>query len=90
MTNKNKIWMKCRIPGTRATYSPFNFIREHVGQIIFLHFSNSLVNMIVKSLVKILSKSLVTMLAKSLVNMLTETLVNMLAKALVDILTKAL
>ena len=37
--------IKCRIPGTRPTYSPVNFTKEHVGQIIFLHFSNSLVNM---------------------------------------------
>ena len=26
--------IKCRIPGTRPTYSPFNFTMEHVGQII--------------------------------------------------------
>ena len=43
------------------TYSPVNFTREHVGQIIFMHFSNSLVNMLVKSLVNMLAQSLVNM-----------------------------
>ena len=70
------IWKWCRIPGIRSTYSPVNFTREHAGQIIFLHFSNSIVNMLAKS---------ENMLAKSLVNMLTEALVNMLTEALVNI-----
>ena len=47
--------IKCRIPGTRTTYSPVNFTREHLGQIIFLHFSDSLVNMSAKSLVNMLA-----------------------------------
>ena len=51
------MWIKCRIPGTRPTYSPVNFIREHVGHIIFLHFSNALVNMLTKSLLSIMVKS---------------------------------
>ena len=63
-----------RIPGTRPTYSLVNFTREHVGQIIFLHFSNSLASMLAKSLVNMLAKSLVNMLVTSLVNMLTQSL----------------
>ena len=69
--------IKCRIPGRRLTYSPVKFTREHVGQNIFLHFSNSLVNMLAKSLVDMLAEALVRKLAKSLVNMLAKSLVNM-------------
>ena len=47
--------IKCRIPGTRPTYSPVTFTREHLGQIIFLHFSDSRVNMSAKSLVNMLA-----------------------------------
>ena len=82
--------IKCRIPGTRATYSPVNFIREHISQINFLHFSNSLVSMLAKSLVNLLAEVLVKMLVEALVNMLVEALVNMLAEALVNILAKSL
>ena len=82
--------IKCRIPGTRPTYSPVNFTREHVGQNIFLHFSNSLVNMLGKSLVNMLAKALVNMLAETLVNMLGKSLVNMLTKSLMNMLAEAL
>ena len=58
---KNIFWIKCRIPGTRPTYSPVNFTREHVGQIICLHFSNSLVNMLATSLLNMLAEALVNM-----------------------------
>ena len=85
-----QITNNCRIPGTRPTYSPVNFTREHVGQIIFLHFSNSLVNMLAKSLVNMLAEALVNMLVKSLVNKLDKPLVNMLAEALVNMFTKSL
>ena len=44
----NDFRIKCRIPGTRPRYSPVNFTREDVGQIIFLQFSNLLVNMLAK------------------------------------------
>ena len=81
---KNNFWIKCRIPNTRPIYSPVNFSRENVGQIICLHFSNSLVNMLAKSLVHMLTKGLVNMLATSLVNMLAKSLLNMLAEALVN------
>ena len=27
------LWIKCRISGTRPTYSPLNFTREHVAQV---------------------------------------------------------
>ena len=30
-------WIKCRIPGTRSTYYPVNFSREHVGQVTGRH-----------------------------------------------------
>ena len=73
--------IKCRIPGTRPIYSPVNFPREHVGQIIFLHFSNSLVNMLAKSLVKMLAEGMMTILAWLLVKILTESLLNMLSKS---------
>ena len=82
--------IKCRIPGTRPIFSPVNFTREHVGQIIFLKFSNSIVNMLAQSLVNILGKSLRNMLAKSLVNMSAKSLVNMLAKALMNMLANSL
>ena len=48
----------------KAKYSPVNFTWEHVGQINFLHFSNSLVNMLAKSLVNILAEVLVNILAE--------------------------
>ena len=83
-----KTWfveIKCRIPGTRPTYSPVNFTWEHVGQNIFLHFSNSLVDMLAKSLVNMLAKALVNMLAEALVNMFAKSMVNMLAEAMVNI-----
>ena len=83
------IWKWCRIPGIRSTYSPVNFTREHAGQIIFLHFSNSIVNMLAKS-ENMLAKSLVNMLTEALVNMLTEALVNMLTKSLVNLLAESL
>ena len=38
--------IKCPIPGTRPTYSPVNFTRELVYQLIFFNFSNLLVNML--------------------------------------------
>ena len=37
--NCDILWIKCCIPGT--TYSPVNLTGEHIGQIIFLNFSNS-------------------------------------------------
>ena len=74
----------------KANYSPVNFTREHVGGTLFLHFSNSLVNMLAKLLVNILDKLLVNLLAKSLVNLLAEALVSMLAEAMVNVLAKEL
>ena len=77
---KNETWdnytlpKKDRIPVTRPTYSPVNFTREHVGQNIFLHFSNLLVNILARSLVKMLAKALVKMFAKSLANKLPKAL----------------
>ena len=61
--------IKCRIPGTRPTYSPVSFTRKLIHQIIIFHFSVSLVNMLAKSLVKMLAESLVNIIAESLVNM---------------------
>ena len=45
--NLNLNWIKCRITSTSPTYSPVNFTRELVWQIIFLHSSNTLVKMLV-------------------------------------------
>ena len=78
--------IKCRILGTRPTYSPV----EHVGQIIFLHFSNSLVNMFAKLLVNMLAKSLENIMAKSLVSLLAQSPVSMLAKSLLNLLPELL
>ena len=52
-------------------------LKNMLAKLNFLHFSNSLVNMLAKSLVNMLAKALVNMLAKSLVNMLIEAQVNM-------------
>ena len=64
-------------------------LKNMLAKLNFLHFSNSLVNMLAKSLVNMLAKSLVNMLAEALVNMLAKALVNMLAKSLVNMLTEA-
>ena len=60
--------IKCRIPGTRPTYSPVNFTSEHVGQIIFFNFSDSLVYKFAKALVNMLAEALMNVLVESLVN----------------------
>ena len=62
-------------------------LKNMLAKLNFLHFSNSLVNMLAKSLVNMLAEALVNMLAKALVNMLAKSLVNMLTEALVNIHT---
>ena len=64
-------------------------LKNMLAKLNFLHFSNSLVNMLAKSLVNMLAEALVNMLAEALVNMLAKALVNMLAKSLVNMLTEA-
>ena len=62
-------------------------LKNMLAKLNFLHFSNSLVNMLAKSLVNMLAEALVNMLAKALVNMLAKSLVNMLTEAQVNIHT---
>ena len=62
-------------------------LKNMLTKLNFLHFSNSLVNMLAKSLVNMLAEALVNMLAKALVNMLAKSLVNMLTEAQVNIHT---
>ena len=62
-------------------------LKNMLAKLNFLHFSNSLVNMLAKSLVNMLAEALVNMLAKALVNMLAKSVVNMLTEAQVNIHT---
>ena len=62
-------------------------LKNMLAKLNFLHFSNSLVNMLAKSLANMLAEALVNMLAKALVNMLAKSLVNMLTEAQVNIHT---
>lgn len=73
-----KLGIACRIPGKRQTFLAICFTRELVGQIIFYHFSNSLVNALDWLLTNTLAESLSNILDKTLVNLLTKTPVNML------------
>ena len=74
------------------------FAREHVGQINFLHVSNSLVymllnsltNMLTKSLVNIVVRALANMLAKPLMSMITKSQLNMMAKSMLKLLPESL
>ena len=53
--------MKHRIPGTRSTYSPVTSLGNMLTKsFFFLHFSNSVVNMLAKSLVNMMAESLVS------------------------------
>ena len=61
-------WIKCRIPGTKPTSPPVSFTRELVGQMIFFHFFNSIMNIFAWPLVGKSAESLVNLFTGSLVN----------------------
>ena len=90
--------IKYLITSTSLTSSPINFPTELVGEIIFFHFSKSLVNILAEWLVTIWVLSLVNMFSESLgnksaellVSMLDESPVNTLAEPLVNMLTESM